>query len=185
MYKLEDHPFVEIQTERLLLRKLKKSDVDAIFEIRSSAEVSKYIHRHLITEKKQAETFLDTILDGIQKNQFYYWGICTQENPDRLMGTICLWNFSFQDYRAEIGFELLPQFHKKGYMRESLQAVLELAFDQYGLHKITGYIDPDNLPGIYLLKKNGFSKEAHFEEHIFFDGEFYDIAVYSIINRKY
>jgi len=46
-----------------------------------------------------------------------------------------------------------------------------------------GNVDPENLPSIKLLVKNGFVKEAHFKEDYYYDGIFYDSAIYCLIRK--
>ena len=53
--------------------------------------------------------------------------ITVNNNPEIIV-KICLWNFS-KDYKtAEVGYNLNPNFQKKGIMSESLKSMVNFGF---------------------------------------------------------
>jgi ribosomal-protein-alanine N-acetyltransferase len=52
------------------------------------------------------------------------------------------------------------------------------------LHSIEAHINPANAPSAALLEKKGFIREAYFKEDYFFRGQFFDSAVYSLLQKK-
>jgi ribosomal-protein-alanine N-acetyltransferase len=175
------NPFPGLQTERLLLRKLVEQDENEIYQLRSDESISKYLTRPLCQSIDEARSFIQRINIGIENNESLYWAISLKNNPS-LIGTICLWNISWEHERAEVGFELLPGFQKKGYMQEALTAVLDFVFNSMRLHSIEGVVAPDNRSSIKILEKNHFVREGYFRENFFYNGKFLDTAVYSLLN---
>jgi ribosomal-protein-alanine N-acetyltransferase len=51
MLVLNFHPFPNLESERLLLRRIDEQDVQEIFEMRSDSENMKYIPRPLVKNK--------------------------------------------------------------------------------------------------------------------------------------
>lgn len=187
MLEINFQPFPTIATERLLLRQLNESDSEAILKIRSDEKVSQFIARQICTTIVEAKEFINKINNNISKNESMYWGITLasknrNEFSNEVIGTICIWNISKEDYRAEIGYELLPDFHGKGIMQEALASVLDYGFRKMKLHSIEGKVDSENIASIKLLEKNNFIREAYFKENIYFNGRFMDTAIYSLIN---
>lgn len=174
-------PFPELQTERLLLRQLSEQDENEIFQLRSDESISKHLTRPLCQSIDDARAFIQRINTGIENNQSLYWTI-SLKNSFSLIGTICLWNISWEHERAEVGFELLPGFQKKGYMQEALTAVLDFGFNSMRFHSIEGVVNPNNQSSIKILEKNHFVREGYFRENIFYNGKFLDTAVYSLLN---
>ncbi len=174
-------PFPELQTERLLLRRLVEQDENKIFQLRSDENISKYLTRPLQKTIDEARAFIQKINTGIEKNESLYWVLCLKNDPS-LIGTICIWNISREHERAEVGFELLPDFQKKGYMQEALTAVLDFGFNIIKLHSIEGMVDPRNQSSIKILEKNHFVREAYFKENIYHDDKFIDTVIYSLLN---
>jgi ribosomal-protein-alanine N-acetyltransferase len=87
-----------------------------------------------------------------------------------------------ENYRAEIGYMILPQFHGKGLMSEAVGVMVRYGFGAMGLHSIEAIIAPENHASARVLEKNGFSREAHIKENLLFNGEFLDTVIYSLIN---
>ncbi|HKI78042.1 MAG TPA: GNAT family N-acetyltransferase, partial [Ignavibacteriaceae bacterium] len=75
---------------------------------------------------------------------------------EKLVGTICIWQISEEQSKAEIGFELLPEFQRKGIMKEAVPAVINFGFEKLGLSFIEGEVAPGNTSSIKILEKNKF-----------------------------
>jgi ribosomal-protein-alanine N-acetyltransferase len=58
---------------------------------------------------------------------------------------------------AELGYELMPRFQKKGFMHEAVSRVIRHAFEQVSLDRIEAFTNRKNKNSIRLLEKNGFS----------------------------
>ncbi|MBV1923802.1 MAG: GNAT family N-acetyltransferase [Flavobacteriaceae bacterium] len=152
--------FSELTTERLLLRKVKKQDAEAIFFLRSDAEVNKFILRNPTKSIEEAEIFISERIKDIESNKVYYWAITQKDNP-KLIGSICLWNFNKDRTFAEIGYDLHPSFQKQGIMNESMNLVLDFGFNKLQLNTIEAFTHRENLGSIQLLKRNQFTLEEH------------------------
>ena len=146
--------FPEIRTRRLVLRALKKEEKDDLFALRFDPVVSKYIAREVL-QPEAREAFIERIIDQVNQEQVYFWVLSRPETPE-LMGTICLWNFSDDRTRAEVGYELHHNFHRQGYMQEALEAVLLFGFEELNLQTIEAYTHRDNLASVQLLARNHF-----------------------------
>ena len=99
--------------------------------------------------------FILTIKKRTQNNETFYFGI-TFKNQQNLIGTICLYRFSDDRTEAEVGYELLPEFHKKGIMSEALSAVLNFGFNELNLQTILAFTNKFNENSKTLLLKNDF-----------------------------
>jgi ribosomal-protein-alanine N-acetyltransferase len=84
-----------------------------------------------------------------------YWAIAIK-NQLNLVGTICLWNISEDNAKAELGFKLLPEFHRKGILQEVLPMIIDCGLETMGLNFIDGEVDPKNLRSTKLMEKYGF-----------------------------
>ena len=117
-------PFPEIKTKRLLLRKIEESDCEDILFLRSDETVTKFIERpenRKTKNKTDAIKFIKEINEAFGKNKSISWGITFKNNP-KIIGTICLWNFSLINKTAEIGYDLNPEFQGLGIMSEAINS---------------------------------------------------------------
>jgi len=118
---------MKLETERLILKLIDESHVEDILKIRSNEVVNQFVKRIPPKTNYDALDFILTIKKRVQNNESLNWGI-SYKNQQNLIGTICLWKFSDDRKEAEVGYELLPEYHRQGLMSEALTAVLN-----YGL----------------------------------------------------
>lgn len=147
--------FQEITTERLLLRRLKKSDWAVVSYLRSDKEVNKFVKRPNADSKEKALEFISKTNKGIDDKNLYQWAI-TKKNDIEMIGSICLWNFSKDRKTAEVGYDLSPKFQRKRIMDESLKSILQFGFMNLNLDFIEAYTQKNNESSKKLLVRNGF-----------------------------
>jgi ribosomal-protein-alanine N-acetyltransferase len=185
MLDINFEPFTEITTARLLLRKFSLADVPAMFALRSNTQVLEFLGREPLKNLDEATALVTTILKNLEDNNGIMWGICLQENKIQLIGSIGFWQIEKENYRAEIGYMLHPQYWNKGFMQEAIKAVVAFGFTQMKLNSVKASINPRNAASAALLEKTGFIREAYFKEDYYFRGEFFDSAVYGILNNQH
>ncbi len=152
-------PFPVLKTERLILRQLLRSDDHEIFALRSDNNVNKYLDRKPSKSIEDAQIFIQTINENIQRNESIYWAITTKAS-DKLIGTICLYDIGENNLKAELGFELLPNFQQKGIMQEAIKKVIEYAIQYIRIKSIEAYTHSENQPSIRLLEKLNFKRHS-------------------------
>ena len=64
-----------------------------------------------------------------------------------------------------------------GIALRSVALMLDLAFDQLRLHRVTTYVHAKNTPSVSLIQRIGFSDEGCMRESCFFDGEYSDLNI--------
>ena len=184
MLEINFHPFKNLETERLLLRRLTENDANEILELRGNPETMKYIPRPLATSVQDALNHIKLINDNIDLNTGINWAITLKGNP-KLIGLIGHYRLQPENHRCEIGYMILPEYSGKGITKEAIKAVLEYGFDEMKMHSIEAVIDPDNTASERVLQKNGFVKEAHILENEFHNGKFWDTVIYSMLDRNF
>lgn len=167
-------PFPVIDTNRLQLRQLKKEDAPIIYFLRTDKEVNKFIKRPETKNIEDTLVFIATIDKGIKNNEWIYWCITLKDNPN-VIGTIGLRNFVDTNTIAEVGYDLHPDFHKKGIMTEALKAVLNYGFETLNLKEIEACTHRKNEASKNLLVANNF---MHLPNRI--DAGFIDNMIFSI-----
>jgi ribosomal-protein-alanine N-acetyltransferase len=162
MLHLNFTPFPVITTQRLVLRKLTIKDAEAIMMLRSNEQVNEFIDRPESTDLNEAKKFIEKIENVINTNQSIYWAITSKED-DALIGTICLWNISFGKDTAEIGYELHPNFQRRGLMQEAITKIIKYGFNKMKLKVITAFTHSGNKRSSDLLLKNNFVLDKNYE----------------------
>lgn len=184
MLEINFNPFKNLETERLLLRRVVATDVNEIMELRSNPETMKFIPRPLVKTKEEALEHIKMIEAKIVANEGINWAITIKGNP-KLIGVIGHYRIQPENHRCEIGYMILPQYNGQGYVTEAIKVVLEYGFEVLNMHSIEAVIDPDNIASERVLQKNNFVKEAHILENELWDGKFWDTVIYSILKRNF
>ncbi|GAB6106819.1 GNAT family N-acetyltransferase [Fusibacter bizertensis] len=152
-----------IMTNRLRIRMISESDADSIFKLRSAPETFKYVDIAPYQNILRAKSFVKSVLRDIANNEAYFWCIEVVNEVEHTFGfagTICLWNFDENRQVAEVGYEVLPEYYRKGVATEALGAVLEFvkeALEFEAIHAITHEL---NIASIKLLMRLNFEKKG-------------------------
>ncbi|MDE7292182.1 MAG: GNAT family N-acetyltransferase [Treponemataceae bacterium] len=167
------------ETERLILRRYKKEDLQDLFEYLSDAKVVEY-------EPYKPMTFSEA-------KENLEWRIGTDEmvavelkDSRKMIGNVYLGKREFDS--LEIGFVFNRNYWGKGYAAESCEALIAQAFSN-GVHRIYAECDPANKRSWKLLETLGFLREAYFRKNVYFwkdeNGKpiWKDTYVYSKLNN--
>lgn len=174
-------PFPTLITERLMLRQILTADAPAIFALRCNKEAMQFIDRPMAVSIDDALQYIHKLTASLTTNEGISWGICLKEDA-ALIGTIGFWRIDKANYRAEIGYMLHPSQHKKGYMQEAISATLEYGFTTMRLHSVEANINPANEASKKILEKNNFLQKAFFRQNYYYNGQFLDSSIYSLLN---
>lgn len=164
---------MKFSTERLILRTITEYDAIEILNIRSNVEINQFLHRNPPKNSFEALEFILNIKRKSANNEIVFLGIALQHHP-KLLGTICLWNFSEDRTVAELGYELLAEYHGKGIMSEAVNCILNYGFKVLNLKKIEAFTHKNNLNSIKLLQKSKFAlnenrRDEKYPENLIFE----------------
>lgn len=148
-----------IRTARLLLRPIEAADAPALFVLQTHPGVTAYQGGRKGYEMQDAIDFIPVIQSGIRNNRWHYWVIVLPDAPEALIGNISLWHIDPKAHLAELGFELLPDYHRQGLMLEAAQAVIQHARTQAGIIRFEAYTRARNRAAVGLLRSLGFAYE--------------------------
>lgn len=160
-------------TDRLILRTLTEFDSFEVLGIRSHPVINQFLHRDSPKNTFEALDFILNIQRKSANGEIFFLGIALQNKPE-LIGTICLWNFSGDRKTAELGYELLPEYHGKGIMSEAVTFILNYGFEDLNVSKIEAFTNKNNLNSIQLLQKFNFAlnvnrKDEKYPENLIFE----------------
>ena len=182
MYTLE----APIETERLLLRPFRASDLDDLYAIRSLPEVVRYLYGD-VRSRQEVEELLAEHATRTSLNEDGDALVLAAERRDdsRVIGDVILWLRSREHLQGEIGFAFHPDAQGRGYAREAATELLRIAFGPLGLHRVYGRTDARNDASAALMRRLGMRQEAHFRENEIFKGAFGDELVFAILRSEW
>lgn len=157
--------FPVIETKRLFMRELSLTDVESVYRHFSNPEVTRYMDIEVCKDLNEAE---DIILFHINDSGCRY-GLFSKEKNE-LIGTCGFhcWIKDDQGSRAEVGFDLSPDYWGKGFMQEALNVLIMIGFNRMKLDCIEATTEIENLQSQRLLEKMGFSKEHELKDGLMY-----------------
>jgi len=172
--------FPTLETERLILRELVKEDAADLFSYFSKPEVMRYYGQEAFSNMDQAVTLIRHFSDSYRNNKGIRWGI-QRKGSKRLIGTLGLNNFVLTHKRAEIGYEIHPDYWRNGYTSEAVERVVSYALEELHLNRLGALVYLENAASNNLVKKLGFHHEGILKSYFVQNGRTYDANVYAII----
>ena len=140
--------------ERVSIRRLRPSDLQAFHAYRSDPEIAKYQGWSIMSEP-EAAAFLheQSSASLLEPGHWGQLGIATRSD-DQLIGDVgvCV---AHDLEQAEIGFSLDAHSQGKGFGSEAVRGVLELLFMRTPIARVIAITDARNTPAIRLLERAG------------------------------
>ncbi|WNS74703.1 GNAT family N-acetyltransferase [Bacillus sp. DTU_2020_1000418_1_SI_GHA_SEK_038] len=174
--------FPRLETERVILRKLQMNDAPGMFSYFSKEEVTKFYDLATFTSEKQAEDLIESLLYKYENRKQIRWAIVLKETG-QFIGTCGFHEIEEEHWKAEIGYELHPDYWGKGIMTEVIHAVVQYGLIEIGLNRIEAIFDPRNSSSKKVLEKNGFEFEGLLKKKFLKKGQFVDGVIAAILKE--
>jgi ribosomal-protein-alanine N-acetyltransferase len=169
---------VRIETDRLILRDQIESDLNDLHRLWSDKETMYYLEDIITNTIDESAEHLKV---GIANADGHYFCIC-EKATGCIMGCI---GYTITDTTplgkiANMGYMLLPEFHRRGYMPEAVKKVIEYAFTKDDCIRITTGCIKTHEASYKVMEKSGFRKEAEKIKAQYHDGSMKDRLEYAI-----
>jgi len=177
-------PAYPFKTARLTLRPYVMGDLDALHDIQSRPEVTRYL-LYDARDRDQVRKVLEERIqaDLVERDALNLAVVLPATGA--LVGDVVLFLRSHEQRQGEIGYVFHPDYGGRGYATEATRALVGLGFEHYGLHRIVGRLDARNTPSARLLERLGMRREAHFVSNEFIKGEWTDELVYAMLEDEW
>jgi ribosomal-protein-alanine N-acetyltransferase len=156
---------------------------DALFELGSNPEVSRFFSWGPYTQVSEATSFIDSLDRQRSDGSRLELGIF--DDAGELLGITGLSEFARRDRRAVLGTWLGRQHWGTGANRESKALVLALAFRSLGLLRVTALASPQNVRSVAALQRLGFVHEGVLRGWHVHGGVPRDVAVLRMLREEW
>lgn len=173
--------FKELETERLILRKLEERDIPVFWEqFYNDYEKYKFFEYEEIKEYAAFKERTEEQLKRYEQKEYYKWSI-VEKTSGFCIGMINLHHYDSTNQQIKVGYFLFPNYRKKGYALESLQCVISFAFDTLKIHRIIATTIAGNTDSNKVLLKAGFQLEGTKRKDHYIDGTYYDSHIFGLL----
>nr|WP_319473754.1 GNAT family N-acetyltransferase [uncultured Sphaerochaeta sp.] len=175
------------ETERLLLRTVSISEVKEIqtFLLKNRMFLSPWEPLRddvFYSEKSIIQRIEEEILLTSQEKQLSLY--LTRKGEESIIGNVTLSNIVRGPFQScFLGYKLDEEATGRGYMREAVAKIVEIAFKDLRLHRIEANIIPRNKKSIQVVERSGFSFEGISKHYLKINGTWEDHAHYVLLNE--
>lgn len=155
----EEFPYLE--NDKVIIRKMKSSDVAALSMISNNDNVYKYIPAFLY---KKSNKTLETAIKNLggrdfEKRKLIVAGIYLQNEPDRLVGLAEMFDYKKRENKVTIGYRIHEEYWNQRIASNALQLMVQYLVNEIGIQTLNAFVMPENIYSSSILLHNGFVKE--------------------------
>lgn len=174
--------FPYISTDRIILRKILKTDIEELYEIYSNKNVFTFIPGEVRRNKDTVLNMVGHFERDFNKRKNLVLGICLSEAPNEIVGVAEMFDYDEKVNKITIGYRLSEGCWGKGIAAEAVKAMVQYLFFTIGINRIQGFVMPENKPSQRVLEKNNFLKEGILRECQYWKGiGVVDLISYSLL----
>ncbi len=153
----------QLVTERLVLRAFRREDFAAVHAYASTVENTIYMPFGPNSEQ-ETRAFIDRSIAAWSEEPLRQYGFAvTRKDTGEVVGG-CELSLVPSGNEGEIGWMLRRDCWRQGFGTELGRALLALAFDGLGLHRVFAICDAQNQASFGLMEKLGMRREGLFLE---------------------
>ncbi len=171
-----------IRTERFIIRPFKDADA----KLWQSWDVDPEIQAHTpepINEPQDIAEQHEYIKECEEEEDGYYWSIEAKTGPT--IGTVALTDINEHHKLAEIAILIGDKdYWGKGVATEVVTAVINFAFYELGVVRISAETEAGNIAVSKVLEKVGFIQDGEFLSARVKNGQRVDVNHYGILNPR-
>lgn len=148
----------DLETERLVLRKIQKEDVVPIFECwMQDEDVSRYMWWKASKDISETEEFVQFELGNLDNDMWNRWIIIVKGTKE-IIGT-CLIFWNEEDGHFDISYNLGKKYWGKGYTTEAMARAMRYGTEVLGVKEYITSCARENKASAHVLEKLGFQYE--------------------------
>ncbi len=168
-----------LETDRLKLREIEKTDLDTFHTILSNPETMSFYPTPY--SRSDTQHFIEKNIERYESIGCGLWAIILKSG-NRLIGDcgITIQNIDGVD-EYEIGYHLHKNYWGNGFATEAAKAVKRYGFNHLNLQKLCSYMAADHLSSRMVAERNGMKLEKTFNNP---RNRNFSTVVYSILKEE-
>lgn len=168
----------KIETDRLILRRYKESDIDAIYEIITDERLSKYIKFPNLTKDEELECIKQWINEA-DDSKYEKW-VLERKTDGVVVGNIDVNTVVKKHNYCNVGYTIRFDYWGNGYAAEALKAVSDHLLNNSGYYLVECSCNELNIQSSKVMLKAGFKKDGYIaNRRLNKDGTYSGVEYYS------
>ena len=172
-----------LETERLVLRRYKESDIDAIYDIITDKRLSTYIKYPDLTKNEELEC-IRTWIKEADESLYEKW-VIERKSDNVIVGNIDVNMVNKKHNYCNVGYTIRYDYWGNGYAAEALEAVSNHLLEESGYYLIECSCNELNKQSSRVMEKAGFKKDGYIaNRRLNKDGTYSGVEYYSKCKNK-
>lgn len=173
-----------MRTERLVLRPVRMSDAEDLYEYSSDPQVARHVLWDAHTSIHQTRSYIRYLLRQYRNAAPCTFGIALR-STGKVIGTIGFMWLQQDNRAAEVGYSLNRAYWNQGLMTEALRAILEFGFTKLNLNRIEAQHESDNPASGRVMLKAGMQREGTLRQRLYNKGRYADVELYAMLRQDF
>jgi len=173
-----------LDCDRIRLRKLTEADTADMHALYSDEVAMAYWGTPATKTIEASRQMVLRDIRAVDNGSAMFWAI-EWKAAAKVIGKCTLWQYSENNQRAEVGYILNRQYWRMGLMSAALEAMINYAFSDLGLHRLEADTDSNNTASLALLEKLGFQREGYFRERWYVSGQRQDSVMLGLLEQDW
>ncbi len=173
-----------LETERLLLRRIELSDAQDMYEYSCDKELTKYLTWASHTSLSETTRYIRLLEKKYMKGDFWDFGLVFKDTG-KFIGTCGFTSFDKDTNSAEIGYVISPEYQRRGLAPEACRAVMKFGFAVFDLDYFAARFIDGNEASRKVMEKLGMEFETTYKNSFFIRNEYRTVHEYKITKKKF
>lgn len=176
------------ETDRLILRDYQEGDGDAYFRLKSDPETMYYMQDIQLFNEEEAKEDFREVLEDLESGsrKFYFFHVELKESHQQV-GSV---GYTVTDNTpvgklVGAGYFIYPEFWNKGYTTEAFERVLQFAFLENNVYRVSTGCLSENIGSEKVMQKCGLIKEAEHIDYEWHDGKMKTRLEYRLLKKEW
>lgn len=152
-----------IETARLYLRELQRSDLDSLSKILQDEQTM--VAYEGAFDDTEVQSWLEKQLDNYRREGFGLWAVVLKETNEMIGQCGLTWQDFAGQKVLEIGYLFQRAFWHHGYAIEAAEACKKYAFEQLNAEEVFSIIRDTNTSSQKVAERNGMTRSGEFVKH--------------------
>ena len=176
--------FESLDTERLLLRRLRVSDLEAFLAYRNDPEVARY-QAWEACDEGEARGMIQALEreEPATPGEWFQFAVELRAT-EGLIGDLGF-RVETDGKQAELGYTFAREHWGEGYASEAVSGLLNYAFRDLGLHRVYAITDQENRSSAALLERLSLRREGAFVQNAWFKGRWSSEYLYATLREEW
>jgi [ribosomal protein S5]-alanine N-acetyltransferase len=179
---------VKLFTDRLIIRDLTIDDLKNHHKLISDDNVMRYLPDMKTNSIEKSKENLLRAIDNIKsENRELYFFLIEDRSTNEFIGEIGYTVMKNTPYGklVNLGYFIKETHWNKGYITEALKPVIEFAFEEDTVYRISTGCIKENIGSEKVMQKNGLIKEAEYKEYILHEDKLKDRVEYRLLKNEW